>query len=338
MKILFVSGSADAGQSVAWDNFVEKHPEGTIFQSPHYFNLFADQKEFKPVAFLIEDESHAVIAVLSGVIQYQLPSPFKNFTSRCIVMGGPLVKNNDPALLKIILEAFDKYIRSEAIYTQFRNLFDIGYASEAFAGLHYSYSAHLNFLVDLTRPEEALWKDIHKQKRYEIKRTGREGLTFRAITTTAELKTSYELLGRIYSRIKLPVFPFQVFEKAFTVLLPKKMAAFFGAYLGDELIATMYTLCYNGRIYDYFAGAEYTHNNKYPNSLIPWEVMLWGKSNGMTLFDWGGAGKPDVPYGVRDYKEKFGGQLVNFGRYEKIHKPILFQMAKGTFRLYQRFK
>ena len=36
----------------------------------------------------------------------------------------------------------------------------------------------------------------------------------------------------------------------------------------------------------------------------------------------GGAGKPDKPYGVRDYKLKFGGQLVNWGRFEKVHKPF----------------
>ena len=119
---------------------------------------------------------------------------------------------------------------------------------------------------------------------------------------------------------------------------PKGMSVFWGAYLNDELVGTMYTFCYKGRIYDFFAGSNSIHKNKFPNSLIPWQVMLWGKSNGMTLFDWGGAGKPGVPYGVRDYKEKFGGQLVNFGRFEKIHKPFLFRIAKVAFKIWQYVK
>lgn len=338
MNSILVEGIADAGLCKDWDCFVSGHPDGTIFQTSLYFRIFEKQKAFQPVAVLLKDEAQNVTGVLSGIIQYQLTGAFKKLTSRCIVMGGPLVQGNDQGLIKMIIAAFDKYIGRKVIYAQFRNLFDVRFAADAFTGLHYKYSKHLNFLADLTRPEDTLWKDIHKQKRYEIRRTSREGLSFKQITTLSDLKTSYDLLSKIYKRIKLPVFPFQVFEKAFNILTPEKMAAFFGAYLGDKLIATMYTLCYNGRIYNYFAGADHAHYDKFPNSMIPWQVMLWGKSQGMTIFDWGGAGKPGVPYGVRNYKEKFGGQLVNYGRYEKIYKPLLFQMAKSTFTIYRHFK
>jgi lipid II:glycine glycyltransferase (peptidoglycan interpeptide bridge formation enzyme) len=338
MKTVCITGSVEAGKCIGWDNFVKNHPNGTIFQSPHYFNLFTDQKKFKPVAVLIEDESGAVVGVLSGIIQYHLPGALKNLTSRCIVMGGPVVQNNDKVLLEIILDAFDNFIKKKAIYTQFRNLFDIQYAATAFSDLNYKYGEHLNILVDISHPEAALWKDVHKQKRYENRRADREGLTFKPISSLDDLEISYKLLSKIYKRIKLPIFPFPVFEKAFTVLLPQGLAAFFGAYLHNELVGTMYTLCYKGRIYDYFAGADNSHYNKFPNSLITWQVMLWGKKNEMTLFDWGGAGKPGVPYGVRDYKEKFGGELVNFGRFEKIHKPLQFQIATSVFKLYQRIK
>lgn len=338
MNSIFIESFADAGLCSDWDSFVEVHPQGTIFQTSHYFRIFEKQNAFKPVAVLLKDGAQNVTGVLSGIIQYQLPSPFKNLSSRCIVIGGPLVLNNDADLLKIILESFDKLIRKKVIYTQFRNLFDINYGRSSFTDFKYTFTEHLNILVDITQPQEILWKDIHKQKRYEIRRAAREGLSFKPITTPDELESSYNLLSIIYKRIKLPIFPFQVFQNAFNLLLPKEMAVFWGAYLEGELVGTMYTLCYKGRIYDYFAGSKSIHYNKFPNSLIPWDVMQWGKSNKMTLFDWGGAGKPGIPYGVRDYKEKFGGKTVNYGRFEKIHKPLIFTMAKRAFNLYQRLK
>jgi serine/alanine adding enzyme len=338
MNSVCIEGFADAELCKDWDSFVEVHPEGTIFQTSHYFRIFEKQNAFKPVAVLVKDGAQNVTGVLSGIIQYQLPSPFKNRTSRCIVIGGPLVLNNDAGLMKIILESFDKLISNKVIYTQFRNLFDMHSGISSFAEFNYTFTDHLNILVDLTRPEEILWKEIHKQKRYEIRRAGREGLSFKPITTTDELESSYNLLSKIYKRIKLPIFPFQVFQNAFNSLFPKEMAAFWGAYLEGKLVGTMYTLCYKGRIYDYFAGSDSIHYNKFPNSLIPWEVMRWGKSSNMTLFDWGGAGKPGIPYGVRDYKEKFGGKLVSFGRFEKIHKPVLFQVAKSAFTLFRHLK
>ncbi len=338
MKILFVENFAHPDIFQSWERFVETHPAGTIFQTPHYFQLFADQKKFKPVAVLLRDEDQNITGVLSGIIQYQVKWPFKSMTSRCIVIGGPLLKDNNPGLLSIILEEFDKFVSKKTVYTQFRNLFDISFGKSIFAGLNYTFEDHLNILVDISKPETALWKEVHKQKRYEIRRAARENLIFKPITSIQDLATSYQLLKTIYNRIKLPVFPFRVFQNAFDLLTPKSLAVFWGAYLKDELVGTMYTFCYKGRIYDYFAGSNSDHNYKFPNSLIPWQVMMWGKNNGMTLFDWGGAGKPGVPYGVRDYKEKFGGQLVNFGRFEKIHKPFLFQIAKATFKTWQYVK
>jgi len=321
-----------------WDLFIINHPNSTIFQTPHYYQLFTGQKKFKPVAILLLDGNNNVTGVISGIIQYQLSGVLKSISARCIIMGGPLVKNNDLVLLESILKAFDKVVQKEVVYSQVRNLFNVEPLKQVYLKSGYVFGEHLNILVDITLPEEKLWEAVHKQKRYEIRRAKREGITFSPITTITDLQVSYKLLCRIYNRIRLPVFPFAVFENAFTLLVPKGMANFWGAYHQGQLVGTMYNLCYNGRIYDYFAGSDSVYNYKFPNSLIPWQVMMWGKSNGMTLFDWGGAGKPGVPYGVRDYKAKFGGQFVNFGRYEKIHKPILYQLAKGAFERFRYLK
>lgn len=49
---------------------------------------------------------------------------------------------------------------------------------------------------------------------------------------------------------------------------------------------------------------------------------------GYKTFDYGGAGEPNKPYGVRAFKQQMGGELVNFGRYEKIHRPIMYEFGK----------
>jgi len=106
----------------------------------------------------------------------------------------------------------------------------------------------------------------------------------------------------------------------------------------SEIIGCMLALSYKDTIYDFYAGSMVKFYNKYPNDLISWEVFKWGKGNGYKVFDFGGAGKPDVSYGVRDYKKKFGGEFVNFGRYEKVHQPMIFEIAKVGFKLWQKIK
>ena len=87
-----------------------------------------------------------------------------------------------------------------------------------------------------------------------------------------------------------------------------------------------------------YAGSLKEFYIKYPNDLLPWEVFKCGKKSGYSIFDFGGAGKPDKKYGVRDYKKKFGGRLVNYGRFEKVHSPIKFKMAKVGFSLWKKIR
>ena len=49
----------------------------------------------------------------------------------------------------------------------------------------------------------------------------------------------------------------------------------------------------------------------------------------MMRFDMMGAGKPDDGgYGVRDFKLKFGGELVEFGRNIHVCNRLLFSIGK----------
>lgn len=97
----------------------------------------------------------------------------------------------------------------------------------------------------------------------------------------------------------------------------------------------MVCLAYGDWLFDYYAGAYSQYYKKYPNDLLPWAVFLWAKRQGFTHFDFGGAGKPDVPYGVRDYKKQFGGELVCFGRYERVNHPKTFAVANQFFTLWR---
>lgn len=44
-----------------------------------------------------------------------------------------------------------------------------------------------------------------------------------------------------------------------------------------------------------------------------------GAENGCRVYDFGGAGKPDKEYRVGDFKAKYGGELVSYGRNACLH-------------------
>jgi len=70
-----------------------------------------------------------------------------------------------------------------------------------------------------------------------------------------------------------------------------------------------------------------------PNEFIIWEVIKWGAENGYRVLDFGGAGKPDEDSGVRDFKLKFGGDLIEYGRNVCIHAPYRMRLAENTYSL-----
>ena len=51
-----------------------------------------------------------------------------------------------------------------------------------------------------------------------------------------------------------------------------------------------------------------------------------------------GAGSPDEDYGVRDFKAKFGGRLVEPGRFISTHSILKYWIANNGFKLYQKLK
>jgi len=202
----------------------------------------------------------------------------------------------------------------------------------------FEYEEHLNILIDLTKSEEELWKDVHSKRRNEIRRAKKEGTVFSVKNTLNDLNECYKILKSVYKRAKLPIPEFNFFENIFKHFNDNFGLQVFCAVNENKIIGCMLALIYKNTIYDYYAGSLEEYYNKNPNDLIPWEVFLWGKKNGYTLFDFGGAGKPGKPYGVRDYKKKFGGELVNFGRFEKIHKPFLMEVGKIGLKLWRNLK
>jgi lipid II:glycine glycyltransferase (peptidoglycan interpeptide bridge formation enzyme) len=270
---------------------------------------------------------------MSGIIYCQFAGGLGKLFNRFIITGGPLILSEELNVTTPLLRKLDNIITKRVIFTQFRNLFPTTLIKKDFLEQGYNFEEHLNYLINLTKNEETLWNEINPKRRNEIRKAEKTGTTVSLITRETQLNDSYKILCEVYSRARLPLLEFGIFKRAFEKSFDNEGFKAFAAFNSGNLIGTMYTLCYKGTIYDWYAGSCGKYYNKYPNDLISWEVFLWGKKNGFSRFDFGGAGKPGIQYGVRDYKKQFGGELVSFGRFEKINKPVLMKIAKTGFQI-----
>jgi len=301
------------------------------------YEVYQNTKNYEPVFLAVVDGKGELSGTLLAVIQKEYAGVLGNLTARSIIHGGPLVKDDNPDVLDFLLKEYNEIIKKKAIYSQFRNFGDWGDSKEIFGKNGFEYEEHLNILIDLTKSEEQLWKEVYSKRRNEVRRATKEGAYFSIEHTEDSLKKCYGILQEVYNRAKLPIPGYNFFYNLYSMGSNSKLRIFCACY-ESEIIGCMLALSFKDTIYDFYAGSMMKFYNKYPNDLIPWEVFKWGKENNYKVFDFGGAGKPDVPYGVRDYKKKFGGEFVNYGRYEKAHQPMMFEIAKVGFKLWQKIK
>jgi len=72
--------------------------------------------------------------------------------------------------------------------------------------------------------------------------------------------------------------------------------------------------------------------------MVVYSALRYGYLNGYKYFDFMGAGSPDKKYGVRQFKEQFGGELVEHGRFFKITKPALYFLGNKGLNIYRKIR
>ena len=95
----------------------------------------------------------------------------------------------------------------------------------------------------------------------------------------------------------------------------------------------------NKIIYEWFAcGIDGEYKNIYASTFATWAPMKFAVENQIPLYDMMGAGKPNEAYGVRDFKSKFGGELLEHGRFLYVSNPLFYYLGKKVIQVLKKLK
>lgn len=124
-------------------------------------------------------------------------------------------------------------------------------------------------------------------------------------------------------KVKTPLFSIEFFEKLYKMPNAKfLLVAFEGNIIGGTICVSLP----NKALYEWFVcGNDNYHKGIRPSSVATWYGMEYAATHNYPRFDLMGAGVPDKPYGVRDFKAEFGGKLVEHGRFLYVLKPWLYK-------------
>ena len=165
---------------------------------------------------------------------------------------------------------------------------------------------------------------MNKTKQRQLRQSLATGVQIEHNPTDEQIVEWYALLKRLYRRIHRPLPSLQLFQR-----------------LNQSSIGKLIIITYQGRVISGSAMLVFKQNNSplstlttqfiyeyyrastpdklsgiYPSVVATWQELQFAADQG-ALFDFMGAGPQNKPYGVRDFKLTFGGELTKEYRYRK---------------------
>lgn len=270
-------------------------------------------------AGILRDEQ--LVGLVLGYITYSRNALLRYFSARAIINGGPLlaVDITDDELTQLLRSIEDQ---QSPIYIETRNFRDYVPWRETFERVGWNYCPHYDVWADVDNQ----WKErMHESKVRKVRNTLPDCEIVELVYAPeheAAFDTWYAKLNELYhTKVHRPLLSRETllegWQSGMTLLLVKQKssAAIFGGVLlpYDEQWAYEYYIC--------------------GPTIVTYAMLQWCEERGICHLDMMGAGEPDVPYGVRDFKLQMGGNLHEFGRFLYVRSTFRYYMGKWVMKL-----
>lgn len=317
----------------SWKEFIAGNLHATPFQTPEFYKLINSVKNLSGDAIAVFDsDSIKALAVICLIRESGLKG---YFSQRAIIYGGPVINDDNKEAFDLLLSRISEIIRNKAIYIETRNFSDYSIQKEIFYRHGYKYLPYLNFHV-LTGDLGPMNRSVSSSRMRQIKKAQKNSVKWKEAENMEEVEMFYNILSRLYKyKIRKPLLPFEFFSNFFESSLGKY---FLVDYKGKIIGGIMCPIIEGKAIYEFYVcGLDDEYKEQYPSVMATWAAMEYANQNNIPLFDFMGAGKPDEKYGVREFKARFGGELVEYGRFIKVNNPFLYNLGKLGLKVKKNF-
>lgn len=312
-----------------WAGLIDACPSSTPFQTHGFYSLAGSVNGMTAEAMAVTCEGQ--IRGLAVAVLFFEKGLRGFFSRRAIIYGGPLVLHDWPDAADYLLRNLDLVLRKKAIYSETRNLSDYSQCKDLFASHSWRYLPYFNFHLNTSNPD-LMAKAVSSSRMRQIRKAVKSGVTWRIAQNLQEVDRFYEIVAELYrSRVRKPLMPKEFFRAFF-----RSNTGLYLLVVHEEKIigGIMCPLLPGRALYEFYVcGLDREYRELYPSIMATWAAMQYAGMNGIPLFDFMGAGSPDSDYGVRDFKAKFGGTIVEYGRFRKVYNPLLFAVGRTYIRL-----
>ena len=266
--------------------------------------------------------------------------PFLNSTIGYFPKGNLPTKEALDKLLKVGREENCSYIQLEP------NVEANSQTQTALSKLGLRPSFHplftkFTFVLDLTKSEEELLKNMHQKTRYNIRVAQKNGAEVKNDNSDEAFEEYLKLTSETTRRQKFYAHGQGYHKKMWETL---KASRFDPERLQSHLLLANYKkktlvawilFTFKDTLYYPYGASSSEHREVMASNLLMWEAIKFGKRLGLKNFDmWGSLGPNPNPkdpwFGFHRFKEGYGPRLVEFvGSYDLVINPTNYQLLKA---------
>lgn len=300
-------------------SFIILHPQAGWFNCYAYLPPPAIEGNSHIMLFVART-AEGVAGVIAGNLYYRrsykekLVKPF-----RLQVNGIPLVSNGPDRMqiLSLLLYELNCFADARVPVVEFRNFPASHTEKEVFRQAGYTFLSHLNLIKPITSLVNA-WQSMSKCRRRQIRKALANGATVVPAGSDARVKQLYRILRSLYTQKihkKLP--SCQTFLDFYHRSRDGGTGEILVVLANRKVIGGIVCLIEPGKsvIEWYICGLDQEYRKYYPSVMATWGGIELAGKLGSPVFNFLGLGRPDIPYGVRDFKLRFGGVTENYGRF-----------------------
>jgi hypothetical protein len=350
----------DSVEAEWWNSLIASDPSGTIFQTAQWANLSAEYLGYRPYFLFARtvDENPAGALLLfktatSHLAFFERPlgrfiiSVLKQFAPGFLWMYGPVVvPGADRMQVTNVLVDKALAIAKAAHAQEISGTLPIHRPIPPDCCLNsagWNLKRQATLLVDVTPDKEQLWRKLKNSARKAISAANRDRIVVERLQTLDELREYYDFVVECRRAMGLHTFSFDNLAVEWKHLRPLKAMEIFVAKWQGQLIAGLGIWAFNGILHEFASvqSRESYEKKLYGNDVIKWEIIKWGHAQGARLYDLQGiAIHPANPKeaGIRQFKEKWGGQYVEYDTYScsrssRWRRRVVELCAAGVSRL-----
>jgi lipid II:glycine glycyltransferase (peptidoglycan interpeptide bridge formation enzyme) len=315
--------------SKKWTDYVKSFDLSNIYHSEEMQRVYKNSNDFEQYSFFVEKDGKIVASAYPVLVKIKNKLNLK-ITNRFICYSSPLYLKNEDGIngLEMILNEILKITKKKALFFEIRNSEEIKLSNNILE--RFTYIPYQNYIINLSSGTESLKKSFNSFTRNHINRGARKGAIVKECTSD-EYKQIVELFEKLYAKKNIPFIGKDIFHKAYEILFEKKMLRAICMIFEGKIVGGRVSLNFNNTVLDWYAASEKEFSILYPNEALAWNTIEWGAINGYKYFDFGGGAIKGQEYGPAKFKEKFRGELVEYGRYRYISNKLFYNVLNRLY-------